>query len=89
MTNTKKPRNEDLDQVIERPLEYDRAGEEEPNNPQEDKSKESSSVEQEESTVKYLRLMADFQNYKRRSEKERAEIHDGYSFRSQKKAGIP
>jgi len=75
MTNTKKPRNEDLDQVIERPLEYDRAGEEEPNNPQEDKSKESSSVEQEESTVKYLRLMADFQNYKRRSEKERAEIH--------------
>ncbi len=32
--------------------------------------------EQEESfESKYLRLMADFQNYKRRSEKERADIH--------------
>ena len=29
----------------------------------------------ESQDAKYLRLMADFQNYKRRSEKERAEIH--------------
>jgi len=29
----------------------------------------------ESQDTKYLRLMADFQNYKRRSEKERAEIH--------------
>lgn len=30
---------------------------------------------EESADVKYLRLMADFQNYKRRSEKERTEIH--------------
>lgn len=38
--------------------------------------KKTAQQEQEESQeTKYLRLMADFQNYKRRSEKERAEIH--------------
>jgi molecular chaperone GrpE len=30
---------------------------------------------EENADTKYLRLMADFQNYKRRSEKERTEIH--------------
>lgn len=34
-----------------------------------------SEKEEEDLNTKYMRLMADFQNYKRRSEKERAEIH--------------
>lgn len=32
-------------------------------------------VEDEDLNTKYLRLMADFQNFKRRSEKQRSEIH--------------
>jgi molecular chaperone GrpE len=37
--------------------------------------KEEKPEPEESADTKYLRLMADFQNYKRRSEKERTEIH--------------
>ena len=37
--------------------------------------KETKKEPEESADSKYLRLMADFQNYKRRSEKERTEIH--------------
>lgn len=39
------------------------------------KAKAKKPEPEESSDAKYLRLMADFQNYKRRSEKERTEIH--------------
>jgi molecular chaperone GrpE len=38
-------------------------------------AKNEASIPEESPDTKYLRLMADFQNYKRRSEKERTEIH--------------
>jgi molecular chaperone GrpE len=38
-------------------------------------AKASNREAEESQDAKYLRLMADFQNYKRRSEKERTEIH--------------
>lgn len=38
-------------------------------------AKKEASIPEESPDTKYLRLMADFQNYKRRSEKERTEIH--------------
>ncbi|MEF9922603.1 MAG: nucleotide exchange factor GrpE [Anaerovoracaceae bacterium] len=37
--------------------------------------KNETSAEEEAINVKYLRLMADFQNYKRRSEKEKSDIY--------------
>lgn len=41
----------------------------------EEEAKTEAPVPEESPDTKYLRLMADFQNYKRRSEKERTEIH--------------
>ncbi|MEG0391406.1 MAG: nucleotide exchange factor GrpE [Anaerovoracaceae bacterium] len=38
-------------------------------------AKDTPKEEDEDLNTKYLRLMADFQNYKRRSEKERGDIH--------------
>lgn len=42
---------------------------------QEEPDSEELSEEDEELNVKYMRLMADFQNFKRRSERERSEIY--------------
>ncbi len=39
-----------------------------------DEAKKEESAEEEALNAKYLRLMADFQNYKRRAEKEKSEI---------------
>lgn len=41
----------------------------------EDKSESKESAEDEELNTKYMRLMADFQNYKRRTEKEKSDIY--------------
>ncbi len=43
--------------------------------PVEPKAQKEMPEPKENADTKYLRLMADFQNYKRRSEKERTEIH--------------
>ncbi len=45
--------------------------------PEEDTKEEASQEEQKDEALetKYLRLMADFQNYKRRSEKEKADVY--------------
>lgn len=48
---------------------------------QTEQSAESKSPEDEETKVKYLRLAADFQNYKRRVEKEKSDI---YAFANEK-----
>mgnify|MGYP001398935442 CR=1 FL=1 len=47
----------------------------EKNDDAEDISEEKKKDEDEDLNTKYLRLMADFQNYKKRCEKERGEIH--------------
>lgn len=77
MTNTKKTRDEEMDEIKESPTKNDRTDQKaEPDKPKEETPKEAHSSDQEDdASAKYLRLMADFQNYKRRSEKERAEIH--------------
>lgn len=41
----------------------------------EDKPESKESAEDEELNTKYMRLMADFQNYKRRTEKEKSDIY--------------
>ena len=46
-----------------------------------DGEKKESSVEEEALNVKYMRLMADFQNFKRRTEKEKSDI---YAFANEK-----
>jgi molecular chaperone GrpE len=46
-----------------------------------DKLEEAKKVEEEAIEIKYLRLMADFQNYKRRVEKEKTDI---YAFANEK-----
>ena len=46
-----------------------------------DKTCEESAAEDEALNAKYLRLMADFQNYKRRTEKEKSDI---YAFANEK-----
>lgn len=43
--------------------------------PVEPETQKETTEPEENADTKYLRLMADFQNYKRRSEKERTEIH--------------
>lgn len=45
-----------------------------PDNPEDDKKQEQEEKDEALET-KYLRLMADFQNYKRRSEKEKADVY--------------
>ncbi len=40
-----------------------------------DKEKQAKDSEEEDENTKYMRLMADFQNYKKRCEKERNDIH--------------
>ncbi|MGN1413784.1 MAG: nucleotide exchange factor GrpE [Anaerovoracaceae bacterium] len=47
----------------------------------EDGEKKESSAEEEALNVKYMRLMADFQNFKRRTEKEKSDI---YAFANEK-----
>jgi molecular chaperone GrpE len=78
MTNSKKPHDEhtkgesnnteqEIEQQTQETPQKDQPVEPEPT---------AAKTEAEESAdTKYLRLMADFQNYKRRSEKERTEIH--------------
>ena len=41
----------------------------------EEQMSEQSETQEEDQNTKYLRLMADFQNYKRRSEKEKSDIY--------------
>ena len=48
---------------------------------EEESSKEPESAEDEAMAAKYMRLMADFQNFKRRTEKEKSDI---YSFANEK-----
>jgi molecular chaperone GrpE len=78
MTNSKKPHDEHSkgepnipEQEIEQQTK-DTLAEEQPVAPE---SKAAKTEATESADTKYLRLMADFQNYKRRSEKERTEIH--------------
>ena len=47
----------------------------------EDAEKKESTAEEEALNVKYMRLMADFQNFKRRTEKEKSDI---YAFANEK-----
>lgn len=47
----------------------------------EDAEKKASGAEEEALNVKYMRLMADFQNFKRRTEKEKSDI---YAFANEK-----
>ncbi len=49
--------------------------EEEQKEQEEPEVTETPTTEEDDANTKYLRLMADFQNYKRRSEKERKDIH--------------
>jgi len=78
MTNPKKTHDEHHradkikhEQEIDQP-EQEKAEE---NISDEPETKSTKQEPDESADTKYLRLMADFQNYKRRSEKERTEIH--------------
>ncbi|MDD6154171.1 MAG: nucleotide exchange factor GrpE [Eubacteriales bacterium] len=52
--------------------------------PEDDEEAEKKSAEEEAWNDKYTRLMADFQNYKRRTEKEKADV---YAFANEKLVG--
>jgi molecular chaperone GrpE len=78
MTNPKKAPIDPIEAAKQTPTEEEENKEQEiPSQIQDgDASAAQTPSEPEEgSDAKYLRLMADFQNYKRRSEKERGEIH--------------
>lgn len=78
MTNSKKPHDEHpraeknkVAQETEQPVEEAAIGD----IPADTETTKAVAEPEESADTKYLRLMADFQNYKRRSEKERTEIH--------------
>jgi len=78
MTNPKKthnehPKGDSVNPEQEMDLEKQQTVEKEM--PVDPENKSEKSEAEESPDTKYLRLMADFQNYKRRSEKERTEIH--------------
>lgn len=78
MTNPKKTPNEHTGVEKDIPeQELDRKNQEGSldETPVEPESKAKKAEPEDSADTKYLRLMADFQNYKRRSEKERTEIH--------------
>ena len=54
---------------------------EQPEEAQEEKKSEEKEAAEEDSDTRYLRLMADFQNYKKRVEKEKTDI---YSYANEK-----
>lgn len=76
MTNPKKTHDEhQRDKKIQPEQEIDQQEPTASDIPVEPEAKKVVSEPEESPDTKYLRLMADFQNYKRRSEKERTEIH--------------
>jgi len=58
----------------EQPAEPEKNAEEEPAEPEKSTEEEPAEPEEDEET-KYLRLMADFQNYKKRAEKEKSNVY--------------
>ena len=78
MTNQKKTHDETIKTDSKNPnQELDQNNVDSPGieEPIESETKTAIPTQEETQETKYLRLMADFQNYKRRSEKERTQIH--------------
>ena len=78
--NTEQAEDQDQNVAEEQVAESETADNAEEENTEDDNSENSdtasdSSEEDEELNVKYMRLMADFQNFKRRAERERSEIY--------------
>lgn len=72
---SKKKTPEDIDRIdIKTEAEVSEGVEKEPEPAQENESKETSK-EEEELNIRYLRLAADFQNFKKRVEKEKSDIY--------------
>ena len=78
MNNEEKKVNEELDEEVKKEApDSEEAKEEETGEgqPEDASQTEEKSDEDEALNSKYLRLMADFQNYKRRVEKEKSNIY--------------
>lgn len=81
---TKDPKEKERDDVVEEQTEETKTEPEEESGEDTAEKEQSETAEPEEDEdSKYLRLMADFQNYKRRVEKEKSDI---YSYANEKLA---